>query len=305
MSAAPAHSALAAAQGQSLLDRQRDLVVRLKGDVDRRGAQSARYAQRAAVLAAAQDELATARRQQRQIVSVLREARRSRQQRRERDQRKASALLEQLLGSDADFALPSLSAAVGSGPTTIVRAAQAELARNVVEAPLGSNNSPDIARYRSATRNAAPGQPWCAYFVSYLARRAGKPLGPGGEGMGYVPAIRTWAGSLGRWAPSDAITPVPGDLIVFPQHIGLVTGYDPSTKVVTSIEGNTSHRVAERTHQIQAVLGFVRLWGAPLAQPGPVAMPKWGTGRYDGEQRYQGSDNDQRDDSLPSTEPTT
>src|SRR5437773_11870420 len=66
----------------------------------------------------------------------------------------------------------------------IVRLSQAELARGVREVPDGSNNSRSITRYRTATVGAMRGAPWCAYFASYIAKRAGVPLGWHGEGMG-------------------------------------------------------------------------------------------------------------------------
>src|SRR3954452_17303341 len=58
----------------------------------------------------------------------------------------------------------------------LVKDAQAELARNVREVPDGSNNSRDISRYRTATAGAMRGAPWCAYFASYIAKKAGVPL---------------------------------------------------------------------------------------------------------------------------------
>src|SRR5438045_516885 len=81
----------------------------------------------------------------------------------------------------------------------IVRLSQAELAKGVREVPDGSNNSRSIARYRSATVGAMRGAPWCAYFASYIAKRAGVPLGWHGEGMRYVPSIRDGAHKTGRW----------------------------------------------------------------------------------------------------------
>src|SRR4051794_21063395 len=57
----------------------------------------------------------------------------------------------------------------------LVAAAQRELGRHVREVPDGSNNSRSIARYRTATVGAMRGAPWCAYFVSYIAKKAGVP----------------------------------------------------------------------------------------------------------------------------------
>src|SRR5690349_20067497 len=69
------------------------------------------------------------------------------------------------------------SAAVGA---RIVTLARRELALGVHEIPDGSNRAPAIRRYETATAGAMYGAPWCAYFVSYVAKRAGAPIGPGG-----------------------------------------------------------------------------------------------------------------------------
>src|SRR4051812_13583157 len=54
----------------------------------------------------------------------------------------------------------------------IVALARKELKLGVREIPDGSNRAPAIRRYETATRGSYFGAPWCAYFVSYIARRA-------------------------------------------------------------------------------------------------------------------------------------
>jgi PKD repeat protein len=137
---------------------------------------------------------------------------------------------------------------------SIVRDAQVELGRHVREAPDGSNNSRAIARYRRATVGAMRGAPWCAYFVSYIAKKAGAPIGWHGEGMGYVPYIRDWARKTGRWSR----TPKPSYLITFPQHVGIVE-HVYSNHTLTSIEGNTSNAVLRRYHRWNEAVGYVKL----------------------------------------------
>src|SRR5438309_1191667 len=118
------------------------------------------------------------------------------------------------------MALPTIplpiAAAAGGKPKArsgasarIVALARKELSRGVHEIPDGSNRAPAIRRYETATRGAMLGAPWCAYFVSYVARRAGVPIGAGGSGIGYVPYIRAWAKQTKRWRR----TPRAGDLI--------------------------------------------------------------------------------------------
>lgn len=143
----------------------------------------------------------------------------------------------------------------------IVATARSELARNVREEPEGSNLSPAILRYETATAGALPGAPWCAYFVSYVAWKAGVPVGPEGQGEGYVPALRAWAEATGRWVPVNASGqgPLPGDLFLLPEHTGIVVEVHGET--LTTIEGNYANRVAEVHRPINEVEGFVQLAG--------------------------------------------
>src|SRR3954447_20241861 len=69
-----------------------------------------------------------------------------------------------------------------SAAARMVAMAQAEVGQ--AEQPPGSNNSPRIAQYRSATAGAPGPGPWCAYFTSWLARSAGVPVGDHGQGFG-------------------------------------------------------------------------------------------------------------------------
>src|SRR4029077_5757599 len=148
-----------------------------------------------------------------------------------------------------------------------VALARKELAKGVHELPDGSNRAPAIRRYETATRGAMFGAPWCAYFVSYIASKAGAPIGPGGSGIGYVPTIRAWAHQTKRWSQ----TPHAGDLITFPQHVGVVeTVYANHT--LTTIEGNAGNAVRRRWRTWGEAVGYVRL--ASGAAPAPLPAPK-------------------------------
>jgi hypothetical protein len=147
----------------------------------------------------------------------------------------------------------------GAGTTAqkIVAFAQQELARGVKETN-GNNDSPDIARYRTATQGAVAGAPWCAYFVSYIAKQAGTPIGPGGTGMGYVPAIVNWAKQESKFIAPGSQPPQPGDVILFDNHIGIVEKVSGDGSV-TTIEGNSSDAVVRRENRQGAAIGYMRL----------------------------------------------
>jgi hypothetical protein len=146
----------------------------------------------------------------------------------------------------------------GSSPAArMVAIAQGEVGQ--AEQPPGSNNSPRIAQYRSATAGAPGPGPWCAYFVSWLARNAGVPVGDHGQGFGSVDALYAWAQKSGRAIPtSSGQDPKPGDLIVWDEHIGIVESLRPDGSIQT-IEGNSSDRVSRRVHRKGDAIGYVRM----------------------------------------------
>src|SRR3954453_10067895 len=158
----------------------------------------------------------------------------------------------------ATGAVAPAAAPAGNSPAArMVAMAQAEVGQ--AEQPPGSNNSPRIAQYRSATAGAPGPGPWCAYFTSWLARGAGVPVGDHGEGFGSVDALYAWAQKSGRAIPtSSGQDPKPGDLIVWDEHIGIVESVRPDGSIQT-IEGNSSDRVSRRVHSKGDAIGYVRL----------------------------------------------
>lgn len=164
--------------------------------------------------------------------------------------------------ASAPAARVSAAAAVGTAPAAggvgerMVSLAQSELAKGVVESPPGSNNSPDIARYRTATEGSGVG-PWCAYFVSYIAKQAGVPIGDRGQGMGLVDDITAWARRTGKFFPNEG-TPKPGDIALFDEHIGIVEKVMPDGRVQL-IEGNSSNRLQQVMRSRGELIGFARL----------------------------------------------
>jgi CHAP domain len=146
----------------------------------------------------------------------------------------------------------------GGGGARVLAAAESQLGQ--AEQPPGSNESPAIAEYRGAAAGAAPGEPWCAYFASWAARQAGEPIGPGGEGLGSVSAIWSWAQSAGRAvANGPGVVPRPGDLIVFgDQHVGIVRGVTAGGQIET-VEGNYENKVAANVRSASEASGYVSM----------------------------------------------
>jgi len=146
----------------------------------------------------------------------------------------------------------------GSIGERMVAIAESQLGQS--EQPPGSNESPAISMYRSATAGAAPGEPWCAYFASWVAREAGAPIGAGGQGAGAVSEVWSWAQSAGRAiANGPGVVPKPGDLIVFgDQHVGIVRGVLPNGQIQT-IEGNYENKVAANVRSPSEATGYVEM----------------------------------------------
>jgi hypothetical protein len=161
-----------------------------------------------------------------------------------------SGFLSSLNGVQQGSSLAAPAAAPAAGASTgaagALAAAQSQV--GVAEQPPGSNDSPQIAQYRTATAGSGVG-PWCAYFVSWAAAQAGTPLGEAGQGFGSVSAVYDWAQRTGRATPAGTgVRPNPGDLIVWGgEHIGIVESVDADNSIHT-IEGNSSNAVSRRTY---------------------------------------------------------
>ena len=176
----------------------------------------------------------------------------------------AAQLLPAGASTEAAGGLAGVTGAYGPGPTAsgassrIVAIATSQLGQT--EQPPGSNESPAIATYRSATAGAMPGAPWCAYFASWVAREAGEPIGASGEGLGSAGEIWSWAQSTGRAvANGPGVVPKPGDLIVFGnEHVGIVRAVLPGGQIQT-IEGNYENKVAANVRSPSEATGYVEM----------------------------------------------
>jgi hypothetical protein len=164
------------------------------------------------------------------------------------------------LGQAQAASATATTAPIAGGGTVgqkMVALAQAEIGQT--EQPPGSNDSPRIAEYRTATAGSGIG-PWCNYFTSWVAKQAGAPIGEQGQGFGAVAATWDWAQRTGRAIPPTQ-QPSPGDMIVWDgKHIGIVESVLPDGRIQT-IEGNSSNMVTRRVHGADGdgATGYVKM----------------------------------------------
>lgn len=171
-----------------------------------------------------------------------------------------------ILGAQSSYAVSPLLQSGGTMAAApdatagqrIVAIAESQIGQ--AEQPPGSNESPAIARYRTATAGAMPGEPWCAYFASWAAHEAGDPIGAQGQGLGAVSEIWSWAQSAGRAVSNGpGVTPKPGDLIVFgDEHVGIVKDVLPDGDIQT-IEGNYDNQVYANVRTPTEATGYVEM----------------------------------------------
>jgi hypothetical protein len=172
-----------------------------------------------------------------------------------------AALLEQLRAAAPDSLAATLLSPARTGAGAGLGPRMLELARAEVgqrEEPAGSNDGPRIAEYRTAVAGAYAGGPWCAYFVSWLARQAGAPIGEGGGGEGAVDGVAAWAAGTGRLLPAGS-APQPGDVILYgSDHVGIVESVNPDGSL-TTIEGNHRNAVERVRRSPVEATGYVRV----------------------------------------------
>jgi hypothetical protein len=106
---------------------------------------------------------------------------------------------------------------------------------------------------------------WCADFVSYVLRLAGRPFTGGLSGGWRIAAaagVRDWFAARGRYAPRPLAAPRPGDVVYFRHsHVGIVAAVRGA--VLTTIEGNASDAVRERVYPGWRSIGDIDGFGRP------------------------------------------
>lgn len=145
----------------------------------------------------------------------------------------------------------------------MVAIALAEARRGVQEVPARSNDGPAIRRYRTAVRHAEPGAWWCTIFVSYVARRAGYPLGSVRQGMVEVRNLVRWGRREGFVFRKGARRPRPGDIALHGLgHTGIVVSVAADGTVHT-VDANWSDTVSHHPEPAFSVDRYLRLPGRP------------------------------------------
>lgn len=143
---------------------------------------------------------------------------------------------------------PTSSGSCSQGSGDIVSIAQAELAKGVKEQPIGCDAGnpsrkgdcgPEVNKYTDNTLEY-----WCADFVSWVYKEAGKPFTGGSSGgwrIASVKDVRAWFEQNGTYTPNGSgVIPKAGDayMTAGETHIGIVEKVEGDT--IHAISGNTS-----------------------------------------------------------------
>lgn len=160
-------------------------------------------------------------------------------------------------------AVPPAPAPARTVQQKMVAIALREARRHVREVPARSNTGPDIRRYHSAVRHARRTEAWCTIFVSYVARRAGYPLGSVSQGIWDVRNLFRWARHEGFYFPKGTRRPHPGDIAVHGYgHAGIVVRVTRAGQVFT-VDANWSDSVRYQPLPPFSLSGYVRLPSDP------------------------------------------
>jgi hypothetical protein len=123
-------------------------------------------------------------------------------------------------------------------------------------------SGPRPASARAPDGNA---EAWCADFVSYVLRLAGRPF-TGGQSGGWrlaaAAGVRAWFAARGRYLPRTLAQPLPGDVVYFRHsHVGIVVAVRGSS--LLTIEGNASDAVRQRLYPAWRTIADIDGFGRP------------------------------------------
>jgi hypothetical protein len=148
---------------------------------------------------------------------------------------------------------PRIPDGLGPQRSRVLEVALAELDLGVHEMPLGSNRGPRVDVYLPRWAQTRPGPPWCAWFATWVLERAlGKV--PTGRRRGGVARLVSDAQRAGLYLPlrpghGSICSLAPGDLFAMDHgprsggHVGIVLRVDAAGREISTIEGNSGHRV--------------------------------------------------------------
>lgn len=152
---------------------------------------------------------------------------------------------------------PESGCATSATGGTVVQIAQAELAAGANQADR------TYLKYTSGIE-----EEWCADFVSWVFKQAGKPFDP--DRISSASGIMAYAQAHGYYHPKgeSGFTPQPGDVAIykegldpFPSHVNIVISYDATTSKYTSIGGNENNKIMQSIWggDLAALTGFMRV----------------------------------------------
>lgn len=152
----------------------------------------------------------------------------------------------------------------------VILIAESEI--GVEEQPSGSNTSARIREYQAATWAGGTGWPWCAAFVCWCYRQAGRPL--------PYPSAGAWD-LTSRHAKLGWEVPLAkakrGDIVSFnvgSGHVALFWDITPDGSVRT-IDGNSSNRVKPSVRPASQVRQVIHVPATDRKDPAKPKPPRW------------------------------
>ena len=149
--------------------------------------------------------------------------------------------------SDIEISTPSTSCGSTAGNGDVVAVAQAELAKGVIEDPLGCDSANSSAEGSCGTGvdkyTDKHLEYWCADFVSWVHKEAGIPFTGGASGgwrIASVSSVESWFKANATWTDNGpGVTPKAGDVYTMGiSHTGIVEKVEDN--IVYTISGNTA-----------------------------------------------------------------
>lgn len=165
----------------------------------------------------------------------------------------------------ANAPLPPVLGTVGlpvvDGDAVVAIASQLAAA-GIAERPPGSNRGPGVDDFTDGNAEA-----WCADFVSWVLRAAGRPFTGGlsdGWRLAWTGDVRAWFVARGTFRERLAADPQPGDVVWFQHgHVGIVAAVRGDA--LLTIEGNSGNAIARRTYPRWRLVADIGGFGRPGA----------------------------------------